>query len=173
MKTTMKAKELYIVIGDHDMGKSSVLRHLLGFPKGLAKTSKKFQTKMLRFVNQGDCEVGLQAYCSLQEEHFSPQKFINYVNQSGNAPDKIFLALQLNAASTNQRNTANYYLNYFASHTNWTIVASVLLDTNLQNHLQPCPGFPNCIYVYSSLKGVPVHPTNVVAVDVRRHFGLV
>lgn len=170
-----KRLEVYFVIGDSNSGKSSVLRHLGGFPKGFSSKSNKFQITTLQFL-QGPSDVGLMGYRSLQESKIRPIDFVNKVGQAGRLPSKIFVPLQYSPKPKGVNLGAADYIRYFHQNTNWNIIASVLLDPNQNNHLQSVstlPAYANCIYVYSDRFANPPCPTNVVAVSVRSHFDLV
>ncbi|MCQ2089591.1 MAG: hypothetical protein MJY93_05025 [Fibrobacter sp.] len=165
--------KLLVVIGNSNMGKSSVIRHIGGFPKGFAhsKSLGKFQIRKLRFSNQKDEDVGLLGYCSLQEMDIDPDEFVKLVANSPNCPDKIIVPLQ-KVSSCKCTSKAVDYIRTFQKQ-GWTITASVLLEDNLQNNMKQCRTYPRCVYVHSSLGGNPVYPTNVVAQFVRKHFNLV
>ena len=60
--------KVYLVIGDADMGKSSVLRHLVAFSNG---NGKSIRTKTLATIH-GTIEIGFYGYQALQETAPSP-----------------------------------------------------------------------------------------------------
>ncbi len=177
LKTTSKffpqKLNAYIVIGDPNMGKSSVLRHLYGSNKGYSITANKMKRKMIMLANNIPVEVCLLGYCSLQEASITPAAYFNAVSSISPAISNVVMALQLYDAKNRKGWDASDYIGYFTQN-GWNIAAVAVLDTNVNNNYGIAPYlFPNSKTVYSTLKGNPVCPTNAVAADVRKHFGWV
>ena len=175
----------YIVIGDANMGKSSTLRHLIGITKGCPFYKKgtnifnnKIPQKWIRLVNGKDILVGMQGYSSLQERLTLVRAvdYVRFIQQLNPSVSNILLSLQLIPQNKTRRwASAQRYVSYF-QRSGWNVM-TVVLTTNrtyVQNNYY-AGIFPNtnCLTVYSTRNGNPVYPTNVVASDVRRHFGWV
>lgn len=173
----------YIVIGNPNMGKSSVLRHLYGVPRGLQKSSANqwrnqtvtsIRRKMIALVTNQNIEVCMQGYCSLQE--IDIDQFVYESGVSGMQPpvSNVIMALQLNDAKGRNGWNAVDYVRHFQNK-GWNIAGIAVLDSNLQ-YVQNnywATVFPkcNCLTVYSTPNGNPTRPTNAVASQVRNHFG--
>ena len=168
----------YIVIGDPNIGKSSTVRHLMGLTKGCpfftkqGKMRKTIPQKWIRLVNGNHILVGMQGYCSLQElkNPVSAAFFVRFIQQLSPAVPNIILTLQLNPP--NGQPSAQSYVQHFLHF--WD-VTTVVLDSNMANVRSNywAQFFPNCRTVFSTRNGNPVYPTNLVAADVRKHFGWV
>lgn len=87
--------KVYLIIGDADMGKSSVLRHLVAFSNG---NGKSIRMKTLATIH-GTIKIGFYGYQALQEHGTLPQEFIDLVNDQfkKELPDNLILALRLSA----------------------------------------------------------------------------
>ncbi|MBR4008979.1 hypothetical protein [Fibrobacter sp.] len=169
----------YIVIGDPNIGKSSTVRHLMGLTKGCpfftkqGKMRKTIPQKWIRLVNGNHILVGMQGYCSLQElkNPVSAAFFVRFIQQLSPAVPNIILTLQLNPKG---KQSAQSYVQYFQNFWN---VTTVVLDSNIanvQNNSWARVFYgTNCRTIYSTRRGNPVYPTNLVAADVRTHFGWV
>lgn len=173
----------YIVIGDPNMGKSSVLRHLYGVPRGLQKSSASqwinqtvasIRRKMIALVTNQNIEVCMQGYCSLQEVDIN--QFVYESGVLGISPpvSNVIMALQLNDAKNRKGWDAVDYVKHFQNK-GWNVVAIAVLDSNLlhvqSNYWKTIFPNCNCLTVYSTLNGNPTCPTNAVASIVRNHFG--
>ncbi len=163
--------KVYLIIGDADMGKSSVMRHLVAFPKG---NGKSIRTKVLDTV-QGAIQISFYGYQALQEHGTLPQKFINLINRQfkGNLPDNLILALRLSATKKTSKvkacPDADTYIQAFIN-AGWTIFKSVVLD---DSGTATYPNHWNAKSILSRPQQVAPIPTNKVANDVRKYFGWV
>lgn len=163
--------KVYLVIGDADMGKSSVLRHLVAFPNG---TGKSIRTKVLDTV-QGAIQICFYGYEALQEHGTLPQEFITLINNQSkkNLPDNLILALRLSATKKTSKvqacPDADAYIRTFLQN-GWNIQSVVLDDSGKAT-------FPNHWNAKSVLSRPPKPqnpiPTNQVAADIRKYFGWV
>ena len=161
--------KVYLVIGDADMGKSSVLRHLVAFSNG---NGKSIRTKTLATIH-GTIEIGFYGYQALQEHGTLPQEFIDLVNDQfkKELPDNLILALRLNATKGNKTvqacPDAEEYIKAFIAE-GWKIQSAVLDGSGKATY----PKHWNAKSVLSRppKPQAPV-PTNKVADDVRKYFG--
>ena len=170
-RTTAKGKKLidaYIIVGEPNMGKSSVARHLYGATKGPYNKRSNIRIKNIRLNNGNVIAVGLQGYQSLQEAWISPTAFVNYLKGLKNVPDAILFTLQLNPRPKLYANATQYFS---ALRGVINVVATAVLDTNANAVYR----FPNCRIFLSNPNGVPVagNPlvtTNELARDIRHFF---
>ncbi len=164
--------KVYLIIGDADMGKSSIMRHLVAFPNG---NGKSIQTKNLATV-QGTIEISFYGYQALQEHGTLPLAFINLINNrfKNNLPDNLILAFRLSATKKSSKvpacPNADTYIQAFIN-AGWTIFKSVVLDDSGK------ATYPNHWNAKSILSRPPKPqnpiPTNQVAADIRKYFGWV
>ena len=161
--------KVYLVIGNADMGKSSVLRHLVAFSNG---NGKSIRTKTLATIH-GTIEIGFYGYQALQEHGTRPQEFIDLVNGrfKKDLPDNLILALRLNATKGNKTvqacPDAEEYIKAFIAE-GWKILSAVLDGSGKETY----PKHWNAKSVLSRPpKPQDSVPTNKVADDVRKHFG--
>ena len=168
--TQSKSKKInvYLVIGEPNMGKSTVMRHLVAFTKGTGKSL--FEKELLTIYPQPFI-ISFYGYEALQESGISPQEFIQFVQNQTKQPENLILALRLNATN-GKKNTqacpdANAYIQAFIK-ARWTISKSVVLD-NSGNAKYPEDW--NALSVLSKPDPkVPV-PTNRMAAYTRIYFG--
>jgi hypothetical protein len=163
--------KVYLVIGDPDMGKSSVVRHLVAFTKG---TGRSLLTKKLRVIHGHatiDMYISFYGYQALQESGILPQDFIRIVKKQPKQPSDLILALRLKATKANKKHKdcpdADDYIQAFIK-AGWTISKSVVLDDSGKAK------YPNHWKALSVLsrpaQGKPT-PTNQLAADTRKYFG--
>lgn len=182
-KITKPQINAYIVIGDPNMGKSSVIRHLYGAFRGKQNSGIKnwvnhnvraILRKMIALVNGRNIEVCVHGMCALQEIDIDKQSYEFGVSHLRPFVTNVIVALRLVDAKCRKNWDAIDYINYFQRH-GWNIAKTVVLTSN-QQHVQNnyyAALFPNCLTVYSTQNGNPVCPTNAVAANVRTHFGWV
>ena len=162
--------KVYLVIGDPDMGKSSVVRHLVAFTKG---TGKSLLEKELRTIYPPPFMISFYGYQALQESGILPQDFIRFVKKQPKQPSDLILALRLKATKANKNHPAcpdaDAYIQAFIK-AGWTIFKSVVLDGSGKAK------YPNHWKALSVLsrpaQGNPT-PTNQLAADTRKYFGWV
>ena len=160
--------KVYLVIGDADMGKSSVLRHLVAFSNG---NGKSIRTKTLATAH-GTIEIGFYGYQALQEHGTFPREFIDLVNDQfkKELPDNLILALRLSATKKTSKvqacPDAEEYIKAFIAE-GWEIQSAVLDYSGKETY----PKHWNAKSVLSRPpKPQDPVPTNKVANDVRKHF---
>ena len=160
--------KVYLVIGDADMGKSSVLRHLVAFSNG---NGKPIRTKTLA-TTHGAIEIGFYGYQALQEHGTLPQEFIDLVNDQfkKELPDNLILALRLSATEKTSKvqacPDAEEYIKAFIAE-GWKILSAVLDGSGKATY----PKHWNAKSVLSRPpKPQDPVPTNKVSDDVRKHF---
>ncbi len=163
---------VYLVIGDADMGKSSVLRHLVAFSNG---NGKSIRTKDLATIH-GTIEISFYGYQALQEHGDLPKKFINLVNNlfKKDLPENLILALRLSATKKTSKvqacPDADAYIQAFLK-AGWTIFKSVVLDDSGK---ATYPKHWNATSVLSRPpKPQKTVPTNKVADEARKYFNWV
>jgi len=167
---------VYLVIGDADMGKSSVLRHLVGFSSG---TGKSIRTKDLAIVHgtiYSTIEISFYGYQALQEHGDLPKEFIDLVNGlfKKDLPENLILALRLSATKKTSKvqacPDADAYIQAFLK-AGWTIFKSVVLDDSGK------ATYPKHWNAKSVLSRPPkpqkTVPTNKVADEARKYFNWV
>lgn len=160
--------KVYLVIGDADMGKSSVLRHLVAFSNG---NGKSIRTKTLATIH-GTIEIGFYGYQALQEHGTLPREFIDLINDQfkKELPDNLILALRLSATKKTSKvqacPDAEEYIKAFIAE-GWEIQSAVLDNSGKETY----PKHWNAKSVLSRPpKPQDPVPTNKVANDVRKHF---
>lgn len=173
----------YIIIGDANMGKSSVIRHLYGAFRGMQNSgtvnwlNRNIQTilrKMIALVNGQNIEVCMHGTCALQEINIDRRSYEFGVSHLSPSVANVILALRLVDAKGRKNWNADDYIRFFQQR-GWNIAKTAVLTSN-QQYVQSnyyAAFFPNCLTVYSTKNGNPVCPTNAVAAIVRSHFGWV
>ena len=169
-KNTKSAKliDAYVIIGEPNMGKSSVARHLYGATKGPYNKRVNIRIQPIRLTNGLIIDVGLQGYQSLQEAGITPQSFARYLSNLKQRPDAVLFTLQLNPRAKLFAGATTYFqaLNGVVN-----VVATAVLDTNVK----AAHAFPNCRTFQTNPNGIPVagNPvitTNDIAKDIRQFF---
>ncbi len=163
--------KVYLVIGDPNMGKTSVMRHLVAFTKG---TRKSLLTKKLRVKHVNatiDIDISFYSYQALQESGICPQKFIQFVKKQPKQPSNLILALRLKKTKANKNYPAcpdaDAYIQAFIK-AGWTISKSVVLDDS-GNAKYPARWKARSV-LSRPAQGNPT-PTNQLAANTRNHFG--
>lgn len=161
--------DAYVIVGDPNMGKSSVARHLYGATKGpYNRTAGNILIKPIKLLNGNIIRVGIEGYQSLQEAGVSPQQFANYLQKLKQRPDAILFTLQLNPRPKLNAGAQAYFI---ALRRILHIAATAVLDVNPH----AVHNFPNSRTFQSFPKGVPmagsaVITTNELARSVRQFF---
>lgn len=160
--------DAYVIVGEPNMGKSSVARHLYGATRGPQNKSQGIRIKNISLTNGSIITVGLQGYQSLQEAGITPSAFVRYLRNLKQKPQAILFTLQLNPRPKLNMAAAQYFaaLNGVVN-----VVATAVLDTTTHTTFQ----FPNSRTFLSNPNGVPVagNPvitTNALARRVRSFF---
>ena len=169
--TQSKSKKInvYLVIGEPNMGKSTVMRHLVAFT-GRNGGKALFEKELLTSYPQPFI-ISFYGYQALQESGISPREFIQFVQNQTKQPENLILALRLNATN-GKKNTqacpdADAYIRAFIK-AGWTIFKSVVLD-NSGNAKYPEDW--NALSVLSRpAQNAPI-PTNRMAAYTRIYFG--
>ena len=150
---------MFLIIGEADAGKTTILRHLLGY----WKSSKNGRLSRLATKNKGGINIFLKSFSALQEEKTGPREYIQFIKNHSMKPENVLVPLRID--SINNCGRAVDYVREFEKE-GWNIVASVVLDsTGNENYSH----YPNCKSVKSRFESDSV-PTNKVAYDVRDHF---
>ena len=161
--------KVYLVIGDADMGKSSVLRHLVAFSNG---NGKSIRTKTLA-TTHGAIEIGFYGYQALQEHGTLPREFIDLVNDQfkKDLPENLILALRLNATKKTSKvqacPDADAYIRAFIKE-GWTIFQSFVLDGSGK---ATYPKHWNAQSILSRPAQGKAVPTNQMAANIRNPLG--
>ena len=152
---------VYLIIGEANAGKTTVLRHLFGY----WKSSKNGRLSRLATKNKGEINIFLKSFSALQEEKTGPREYIQFIKNHSMKPENVLVPLRID--SINNCGRAVDYVREFEKE-GWNIVASVILESK-EKEIYPC--CPNCKSVKSRLERGCV-PTNKVAYEVRNHFNL-
>lgn len=162
-----KAINVYLVIGEPNMGKSTAIRHLVAF----TERGKALFEKELLTVYPSSFIISFYGYQALQERGISPQDFIQFVKNQAKQPENLILALRLNATNGNKNvgafPDANAYIQAFIK-AGWTISKSVVLDDSGNAKY---PKNWNALSVLSRPAQGKAVPTNRMAANTRIYFG--
>lgn len=162
-----KAINVYLVIGEPNMGKSTAIRHLVAF----TERGKALFEKELLTVYPSPFIISFYGYQALQESGISPQDFIQFVKNQAKQPENLILALRLNATNGNKNvgafPDANAYIQAFIK-AGWTISKSVVLDDSGNAKY---PKNWNALSVLSRPAQGKAVPTNRMAANTRIYFG--
>lgn len=149
--------DVYLIIGDANTGKSSLIRCLTGCAQyGTGNFALTNGTTISTYV----------VISSLQESAISPSSFIQDVQDAlkdGRIDPKLEAAVlvPLREDSVNDYPAASQYITEFEN-AGWTIVKTALLDSQT-----PTSNYPHC----QGVTDVMSKPINVSAAAVRQHFG--
>lgn len=157
---------VYLIIGNANTGKSSVIQHLVGFPYERKKIQTPFGKKKPirnKKLETSTSNIIISFYTdqSLQEISESPKDFVSFIGNLSEKPTNLILALRLKKYG--RYPDAVTYITFF-NKVKWTIIKSVVLD---DCGTTPYPNIPNVLSIRSR-KGTD--STNKVAAAVRKHF---
>ena len=163
---------LYIIVGDTNTGKTTVLRHLMAFARSHSITSNSINVRTIKTTHGNNIDVGIQSDSALQEQNVFYTRFESYINGLNKKPANVIITLREKGGKKGKKKTgwdAIDYINYF-SQKNWNIIAVAALDSSGRKNY----GHSNPVWksIQTINNGVYI-PTNKVASDVRKHFGWV
>ena len=152
--------DVYLIIGEANTGKSSLMRCLTGASMGTrADRGECVRLKLLdgRVIN---VYIDITA---AQEIHFTPEMVIEKVKERAPDADAVMITLRENA-SNNCPNAVEYIKAFKKA--NWIIKKTVLLDIDFVKDMY---GKPLCLCGVSN----PLNPLNRSAQRVRTYFEFV
>lgn len=158
---------MYVIIGEANTGKTTVLRHLMAFAHNCPITSTDINVRKIRTATGVDIDVGMQSYSALQEENVSCTDFTNYINKLTKRPDNIIVALREKGCKRGPKKTgwnASDYIAHFTS-AGWNVASIVVLDNSgIKKYASP-----NWQSIQSINNGIYI-ASNKVADDVSKYF---
>lgn len=146
--------DVYVIVGEHQSGKSSVTRCLTG--------SARNRTRLIA-TPSGNVRVYVHLV-SLQEEKTTPEEFESKVNQEN--CEAILVSLRPDSARGCPDGDA--YLQYFIG-LGWNILRVACLGIPLSSITTSLPSSA----IHEPFPTVGQTPANEVAAQVREHFGWV
>ena len=140
--------DVYLIIGDANTGKSSLIRCLTG--------CAQYNARKIALTNGGTLTVQV-SISSLQESSISPSAFIQQITSLA---DCNAVLVPLWEHSGNGYPAASQYITAFQQ-AGWPIVKTALLNSQT-----PPTNYPQC----KAFTGVTSKPINITSAAVRQHF---
>ncbi|WP_405331839.1 hypothetical protein [Fibrobacter sp.] len=163
---------VYIIVGESNFGKTTVLRHLMAFAHNCKISSHDINERTIRTINGNDIDVGLQSDSALQEQNVSYVDYESYINGLSKKPQNIILALREKGGKIGKKKTGWDAVDYIAHFVKigWNVVAVAALDASGSMNY----GLTNPVWQsIQSINNGSYVPSNKVADDVRKLFGWV